>query len=121
MIFIFVMSSQPHVKASEGPFINFLILKTLHATGYALLTISYAWALKHTLSKSSLWLLAALLAFVYACSDEYHQTFIPTRGGSIRDVGVDLIGVVSVYLLGTHGHLHRFQKIVASRFYPRTP
>lgn len=120
MIFIFFMSSQPHVKASEGPLINFLILKTFHATGYAMLTLSYAYALKDSLSKRSLWYVAALLALIYACTDEYHQTFIPTRGGSIRDVGVDLIGVISVYLVGTHGYLHHFQKIVVSRLYPRT-
>jgi VanZ family protein len=119
MIFIFIMSSQPHVQASEGPLLNFLILKTFHATGYALLTIAYAWAFEQSLPKQGWWQIAALLAFVYACTDEYHQTFIPTRGGSIRDVGVDLIGVVSVYWLGTHGHIHRFQKIVASRLYPR--
>ena len=120
MAFIFAMSSRPHVQASEEPLTNFLILKTFHAMGYGLLTISYAWALERPSLKSRYWQIAVLLSFLYACSDEYHQTFIPTRGGSIRDVGVDLIGVLSVYWLGTHGYLHRFQKIIASRLYPRS-
>ena len=32
-------------------------------------------------------------SFVYACSDEYHQTFVPGRAGAMIDVAVDLVGV----------------------------
>jgi VanZ family protein len=34
-----------------------------------------------------------LLAFAYACSDEYHQTFVDGRTGTVRDVGIDTIGI----------------------------
>ena len=36
---------------------------------------------------------ALLLCFLYACSDEYHQTFVPGRAGTFPDVLVDLAGV----------------------------
>jgi VanZ family protein len=32
--------------------------------------------------------------FIYACTDEFHQYFIPGRGPSFRDVLVDTSGVV---------------------------
>ena len=36
--------------------------------------------------------LAFFLSFLYACSDEIHQLFIPGRSGNIIDVGIDSIG-----------------------------
>lgn len=47
--------------------------------------------------------LPALIAILYACSDEWHQTFIPGRGGTIRDVGFDSLGVLIAFL-----SLHRY-------------
>ena len=32
--------------------------------------------------------------FLYACSDEYHQTFVPGRAGAMIDVAVDMAGVL---------------------------
>jgi len=37
-------------------------------------------------------LLAMLICFLYACSDEYHQTFVNGRNGCLTDVGKDTIG-----------------------------
>jgi VanZ family protein len=37
--------------------------------------------------------------FVYAVSDEYHQTFVPGRGGTWTDVAIDMAGVLVVALL----------------------
>lgn len=32
------------------------------------------------------------LCFFYACSDEFHQLFVPGRSGEFRDVCIDLLG-----------------------------
>lgn len=40
------------------------------------------------------WLLAVLFSFVYACSDEFHQRFIPGRAGLWRDVFLDTSGAM---------------------------
>ena len=37
--------------------------------------------------------------FVYACSDEYHQTFVPGRVGQFTDVLFDMAGVLAGVLL----------------------
>lgn len=35
-----------------------------------------------------------IFSFLYACSDEYHQTFVPGRAGQFSDVLIDMAGVV---------------------------
>lgn len=35
-----------------------------------------------------------IFSFLYACSDEFHQTFISGRGGQFRDVLIDTIGIL---------------------------
>jgi hypothetical protein len=42
------------------------------------------------------------ISFVYACSDEWYQTFVPGRTGHFIDVGVDSVGMVLAHCL------HRF-------------
>lgn len=47
-------------------------------------------------------LLAVLLCFLYACSDEIHQLFIKGRSCEVRDILIDTIGSlsgISVYYL----------------------
>ena len=47
---------------------------------------------KHIPVRASL--CSLVFCFVYACSDEYHQTFVPGRAGAMIDVAVDLVGVL---------------------------
>ena len=37
----------------------------------------------------------ALLALVYAVSDEWHQSFVPGRVASLQDVAVDALGIAA--------------------------
>lgn len=81
-------------------FIEFMIRKCAHIAEYMLLTL--LWNL--TLAAASLRrgfsiALAAVLSFLYAASDEWHQTFVPGRTGHAIDVGVDSIGIVLVTIL----------------------
>ena len=41
-------------------------------------------------------LAASVWSFLYACSDEWHQTFVPERAGRISDLRFDAFG----FLLG---------------------
>ncbi len=40
--------------------------------------------------------LAAAAAFLYACSDEFHQRYVPGRMGSFRDVAIDSAGIIAM-------------------------
>lgn len=42
---------------------------------------------------------AAVISFLYACSDELHQSFVAGRDGKFADVGVDAIGFLTVSIL----------------------
>lgn len=43
-------------------------------------------------------LLALFLAFLYACTDEFHQRFVPGRSGSFTDVMIDTSGAAAAML-----------------------
>lgn len=74
---------------------HFIIRKLAHMSEYALL-----WMLWFQYFKSSgknvkqCFLYALLICFVYSCSDEWHQSFIPDRGPSFRDVLIDSSGAL---------------------------
>lgn len=48
-------------------------------------------------------LVSILLAFLYACSDELHQYFVPGRSSEFRDVCIDtcgaIFGIIVVFLM----------------------
>ena len=87
---IFYFSSQPHT-GPELPWWELAVRKLGHVTGYAMLTAAWWWALVGAVRRPLL--AAVLIALVYACTDEYHQTFVEGRFGSPIDVGVDAIGM----------------------------
>ncbi|HWI63334.1 MAG TPA: VanZ family protein [Symbiobacteriaceae bacterium] len=43
--------------------------------------------------------LAFCFTVLYAASDEWHQTFVPTRQGSLRDVAIDASGALIALML----------------------
>lgn len=64
-----------------------MIRKAAHMSIYALLAFCvYHSQEKPTLKKT------LLIVILYACSDEFHQRFIPGRNGSPIDVGIDTLG-----------------------------
>ncbi len=70
-----------------------VFVKGDHACEYALLTFLLIKPLKSNLPR------VALFALAFAASDEFHQTFIPHRGGRWTDVAIDCIGITLVCLL----------------------
>ena len=100
MALIFVLSAQPNLDSGLGT-IDLILRKLAHATEYALLTLAWAWALRPATRLSVP--LAALIALIYAATDEYHQTFVAGRTGTATDVVVDAIGVgIALALLRYH-------------------
>ena len=76
-----------------------LFVKGYHVMEYALLTALLYRALRAKLEMRSALAWSAILAFGYACSDEYHQSFVPGRGGKWTDVAIDTIGVTLVEII----------------------
>jgi VanZ family protein len=73
----------------------------LHIPLYGVLTglLLLAFASKPGTNIAIRYHLAAWIAVAVGILDEYHQTFIPSREGSVGDVFLDLLGVVMVVIL----------------------
>lgn len=119
MIGIFIMSNQPaSISDSQsegvikvllsigidansifGQLANFIVRKCAHFLEYMVLAILYFNVAKLYFNKKILFISTILFVFVYACSDEFHQLFVPGREGAIRDVLIDTFGGITTLLI----------------------
>lgn len=86
---IFFFSAQQGVD--HNGWFMVLLRKLGHVTEYALLTAAWWWTLRIVLRRPLPWAIGISLA--YACTDEFHQTFVHGRDGTPRDVVIDAIGM----------------------------
>ncbi len=90
--------------------IVFAVRKCAHVTEYAILAMLLWRALRKPVKQDSRpWKgsearFALFLAALYSASDEFHQTFVPSRQGSVWDVLLDTsgaaLGLLFLWLLG---------------------
>ena len=112
MAFIFIMSQQPGDTSSEqsklviavfsflgidlnsifGSLATFIVRKGAHFTEYFILYILIYRVLNMYYSKKKIWILSIIGVFLYACSDEFHQSFIDGRVAAFTDVLIDTSG-----------------------------
>ncbi|MEE8886523.1 MAG: VanZ family protein [Eubacteriales bacterium] len=87
--------------------IDHAVRKCAHATEYAVLGILYLGTLRRLPEREGSAmrhpaLTALVMAFLYACTDEIHQIFVPDRGPGVKDVMIDTAGALAgivIYLL----------------------
>lgn len=130
MIVIFIFSSQPgdmsdknsklviylfnllglNLNTILGDLANFIVRKLAHFTVYFVLFMLLYSALKEKFIFKEALIYSIIVVFLYACSDEFHQSFVPGRGPSIKDVFIDtsggLLGII--ILLMTNVKRRRF-------------
>lgn len=92
MLLIFYGSSQVKVSVAGNFWLNFFFFKTLHIIEYGTLYFLFYAANKNKK-------LSIILAFLYALTDEFHQTFISTREGRFRDIFIDSLGISASWYL----------------------
>jgi VanZ family protein len=85
---IFFLSAQSDPGADIGAFGRVLA----HAGEYALLTALWAWALAPLMGGRSI-LAGAAISFLYALSDELHQSFVAGRDADPFDIAIDAAGI----------------------------
>jgi VanZ family protein len=104
---IFALSAAPSLRSPFEPFFDFILRKLAHIAEYGVLTALLFSALRvHITREGHALLIAVLVAVLYAFSDEWHQTFVPGREGSLRDVAIDGLGVVGVSLWFVRSYIH---------------
>ena len=82
--------------------VHFTTRKIAHFTEYAILGFlaARAFSTSPRPAISSRWFLISLtLIVVFALIDEYHQTFVPTRTGSVYDSFIDIAGGLTALLV----------------------
>lgn len=119
MVFIFYMSSQPAVVSDAqsgtvikiltelgidingifGELANFIVRKCAHFLEYMILAALFYNVLKYYFDFKQVSILSVIFVFIYACTDEFHQVFVPGREGAFRDVLIDTSGGIVLIIL----------------------
>lgn len=100
MGFIFYLSSVPNLKTELGNFYDILLRKGAHIFEYFVLVVLLWYAFSSIkIWRSAKFNLIFIISFLYAASDELHQSFVPTRSGNFVDLGVDSLGIVAGLVL----------------------
>lgn len=87
------------MRSMLGEVANFFIRKAAHMGEYCILTLLLISALKEDFNLNKTYLLSSSITFLYACSDEIHQTFVSGRCGKFSDVLIDLTGGIIAVLI----------------------
>ena len=128
MVLIFLFSSQPgEVSSGNNKFViylfnllgldlnsifgtlsDFLVRKAAHFTEYFILFILLYRAIRVEKNAGiKAFTYSILIVFLYACSDEFHQAFVPGRGPAFRDVMVDTCGGLTAFLIMYICHIEK--------------
>lgn len=119
MIIIFLMSHQPGEVSSNqsdlvlkifslvgielndyfGELATFIVRKTAHFSEYMILFFLAYNVLKEYTDSRKIRLLLIAFVFLYACTDEFHQYFIPGRNMAFKDVLIDTSGGIFGYII----------------------
>ncbi|MCX6816818.1 MAG: VanZ family protein [Candidatus Beckwithbacteria bacterium] len=98
MVIIFFISGQPINNPGVAfSWLDFIFKKTGHLTEYAILygLIFRAVSQKGKFTYKKIFMTAFVLGLIYALTDEWHQTFVTGREGTLRDVGFDSLGMLA--------------------------
>lgn len=100
MVFIFSLSSQRSVGVTHTYIYDFMIFKSIHMIEYAVLYFLFFRAFfSLKLSLVYQFIFPVVISIFFAASDEIHQLFVTSREGTIRDVLIDTVGIIIMYIL----------------------
>jgi len=92
MLLIFFLSSGP-----VNPSVNEMPDYLLHSGAYAVLYVALFWAVHEGLALMrgrGGYILPGVITVLYGLSDEFHQSFIPSRDANVHDLLADVCGAI---------------------------
>ena len=98
----FVSTASTATRMNEGAVSNvwesfwWVFVKGYHVLEYTILTLLLIGAFA-SFKKNPL--IAGFASLAYAATDEWHQTFVPHRGGHVSDVMIDSLGITIAVVL----------------------
>jgi VanZ family protein len=99
----------PKISSHEVRLIHGMIRKAGHVIEYFILGLLLFRGFRGGSTASWKWrwnLFAVIGVVVWAVSDEWHQSFIPTRTASVVDVGIDTVGGILAQLVSALRHCY---------------
>lgn len=78
-----------------------IVRKGAHMFSYGVISVlSFMSMYDLKTDAKKIYIKSILIAFLYACTDEFHQLFIPGRSGEFRDVLIDTTGsVIAIFIV----------------------
>jgi VanZ family protein len=98
MAVIFTLSAQH--GGGHLPTAEIVLRKLAHVTEYLVLAALLMRALRRSRIAAAI-PVAIAAALAYAAGDEYHQSFVPGRTATPRDVAIDGVGIVLAAVIAT--------------------
>lgn len=98
---IFFLSNQETLPSFTVSVLDYLFKKSAHMFVYAVLYFLIFRAYQESspeLFKKNKYIIPLLICFLYSISDEIHQSFVPGRYATLRDMGYDMLGASAVLL-----------------------
>jgi VanZ family protein len=95
----FLLWLDPHISFQTIMLVQLIVRKAGHVTEYAVLA-SLLWrVLRHhwPMVRRSFWrpaMVALVVAMIFATTDEFHQSFYPSRTATAHDVMIDTMGAI---------------------------
>jgi len=134
IIVIFLMSHQPgEVSSSQsdlvlkffsllgielndyfGELATLVVRKAAHFSEYMILFLLAYNVTRQYINKRKIRLFLIAFVFLYACTDEFHQYFIPGRAMAFKDVLIDTSGGVFGYIIITIIEKFKYRKYKTS-------
>lgn len=104
--FIYYLSSQSILPSLSLSTWDFIFKKTAHVVVYGILYLLFYRSFKQTtpLKGNHIWLIPLIFTIAYAAFDELHQSYVPGRHGTIRDIGFDTLGC-SLVMMQKFGYI----------------
>lgn len=130
MLIIFLMSHQPGEVSSNqselvlkifsfigielndyfGELATLIIRKLAHFSEYMILFLLAYNVIRYYVNGRKKGLFVLIFVFIYACTDEIHQYFIPGRNMAFKDVLIDTSGGIFGYIISIIFENFKFKK-----------
>ena len=81
-----------NTQGSLADLANHIVRKSAHFIEYALLYFFALNLMRYYFTFNKALLMSLAIVFLYACTDEFHQLFVPGRAGRFSDVLIDTSG-----------------------------
>lgn len=85
-------------KLEKAQLIDYPVRKAAHMSEYAFLTL-LGFGIFVSRKDKKKYVFPIGITFIYACTDEFHQLFVPGRAGRFTDVLIDTSGGIIMMLL----------------------